>query len=138
MTLPNLVWRRYVSEMVSTWLKWCRNVHLPSHIDVMGRFIALNPGYIPTSDTTDSDIALVKDMLWDEDFLLALSDKGLQVWANSTVGELVDEMRPYGRQFPEIRIICDFMDAHLSWFERVYAFGRADIIKFLRNKGRNI
>ena len=107
-------------------------------MDVMNRFIALTPGYIPTRDTTNSDIALVKDMLWDESFLLSLSDKGLQVWANSTVGELIDEMRPYGVKFPEIRVICNFMDANLSWFERVYAFGRADIIKFLRAEGRNI
>ena len=104
----------------------------------MNRFIALTPGYIPKRDTTDSDVALVKDMLWDEQFLLGLSDKGLQVWANSTVGELVDEMRPYGERFPEIEVICDFMDSNLSWFERVYAFGRADIIKFLRSEGRNI
>ena len=138
MTLPNLVWRRYVSEMVEKWLRWCRNIHLPSHIDVMQRFIALNPGYIPSGDTTNSDIALVKDMLWDEEFLLSLSDKGLQVWANGTIGEFVDEMRPYGRKFPEIRIISDFIDANLSWFERVYAFGRADIIRFLREEGRNI
>lgn len=136
--LPNLVWRRYVADMVATWLKWCRNVHLPSHIDVMSRFIALNPGYIPKGDTTNSDIALIKDMLWDEDFLLSLSDRGLQVWANGTVGELVDEMRPYARKFREIGVICDFMDSHLTWFERVYAFGRADIIKFLRAEGRNI
>ena len=60
------------------------------------------------------------------------------VWANATVGELVDEMRPYGRKFKEIGIICDFMDSNLTWFERVYAFGRADIIKFLRAEGRNI
>ena len=136
--MTNLVWRRYVSEMIEKWLRWCRNVHLPSHIDVMNRFIALTPGYIPKRDTTDSDVALVKDMLWDEQFLLGLSDKGLQVWANSTVGELVDEMRPYGERFPEIEVICDFMDSNLSWFERVYAFGRADIIKFLREEGRNI
>ena len=136
--MTNLVWRRYVSEMLEKWLRWCRNVHLPSHIDVMNRFIALTPGYIPKRDTTDSDVALVKDMLWDEQFLLGLSDKGLQVWANSTVGELVDEMRPYGERFPEIEVICDFMDSNLSWFERVYAFGRADIIKFLRSEGRNI
>ena len=136
--MTNLVWRRYVSEMIEKWLRWCRNVHLPSHIDVMNRFIALTPGYIPKRDTTDSDVALVKDMLWDEQFLLGLSDKGLQVWANSTVGELVDEMRPYGERFPEIEVICDFMDSNLSWFERVYAFGRADIIKFLRGEGRNI
>lgn len=127
-----------MAEMMAQWLRWCRNVHLPSHMDVMNRFIALTPGYIPTRDTTNSDIALVKDMLWDESFLLSLSDKGLQVWANSTVGELIDEMRPYGVKFPEIRVICNFMDANLSWFERVYAFGRADIIKFLRAEGRNI
>ena len=104
----------------------------------MNRFVALNPGYIPVRDTTNSDIAMVKDMLWDEKFLLSLSDKGLAVWANGTIGELIDEMRPYARQFQEIEQIANFMDSHLSWFERVYAFGRADIISFLRSQGRNI
>jgi len=136
--LSNPIWRRYAAEKMAEWLKWCRNVHLPSHMDVMNRFIALNPGYIPKRDTTDSDIALVKDMLWDDRFLLGLSDKGLQVWANATVAELVDEMRPYGIKFNEIERVCNFMDAHLSWFERVYAFGRADIITYLRTEGRNI
>ena len=136
--MPNLVWRRYMSEMVAHWLRGGRNVHLPSHIDVMQRFIALNPGYIPKGDTTNSDIALVKDMLWDEDFIFSLSDKGLQVWANGTMGEFVDELRPYGIKFPEIELLSNFMDANLSWFERVYAFGRADIIRFLREEGRNI
>ena len=136
--MSNPIWRHYVAEMISQWLRWCRNVHLPSHLDVMNRFIALNPGYIPVRDTRNTDIALIKDMLWDEDFLISLSDKGLAVWANATVGELVDEMRPYGIKFGEIKKICDFMDSNLTWFERVYAFGRADIIAFLRNEGREI
>ena len=127
-----------MSEMIPKWIRWCRNVHLPSHIDVMQRFIALNPGHIPKRDTTDSDVALIKDMLWDEDFLLGLSDKGLQVWANGTVGELIDEMRPYSSKFSEIEVLSNFMDANLSWFERVYAFSRADIIRFLREEGKNI
>lgn len=136
--MPNPVWRHYVAQMIPEWLRWCRNVHLPSHMDVMNRFIALNPGYIPVRATTNPDIAMVRDMLWNDDFILGLSDKGLSVWANGTVGELIDEMRPYGLKFPEIKRICDFMDAHLTWFERVYAFGRADIITFLRQEGRNI
>ena len=136
--MPNLVWRHYVSEMIPHWLRWCKNVHLPSHIDLMTRFVALNPGYIPVRDTTNSDIAMVKNMLWDEEFLLSLSDKGLAVWANGTIGELIDEMRPYGQKFQEINRIANFMDSNLSWFERVYAFGRSDIISFLRSEGRNI
>jgi hypothetical protein len=136
--MPNPIWRHYVAQMIPEWLRWCRNVHLPSHMDVMNRFIALNPGYIPVRATTNPDIAMVRDMLWNDDFILGLSDKGLSVWANGTVGELIDEMRPYGLKFPEIKRICNFMDAHLTWFERVYAFGRADIITFLRQEGRNI
>ena len=136
--MPNPVWRHNVADMIPHWLRWCRNVDLPSHIDVMYRFIALNPGYIPVRATSNPDIAMVRDMLWDEEFLLGLSDKGLAVWANGTVGELIDAMRPYGIKFSEIKKICDFMDSNLTWFERVYAFGRADIIIFLREQGRNI
>ena len=104
----------------------------------MNRFIALNPSYIPSRTPTNSDIALVRDMLWDENFILSLTDKGLSVWANGTIGEWVDELRPYGKKFPEIKDICDFVDSNHSLFERAYAFGRADIILFLREAGRNI
>ena len=45
---------------------------------------------------------------------------------------------PMEVKFTEMGIISDFIDANLSWFERVYAFGRADIIRFLREEGRNI
>ena len=68
---------------------------------------------------SNPDIALVRDMLWNETFIKGLSDKGLAVWANGTVGELVDEMRPYGIKFKEIATVCDFIDSNLTWFERV-------------------
>ena len=107
--MTNPVWRHYVAEMIGDWLTWCRNVHLPSHMDVMNRFIALNPGYIPVRSMSNPDISLVRDMLWNEAFITGLSDKGLAVWANGTVGELVDEMRPYGIKFKEIATVCDFI-----------------------------
>ena len=61
--MTNPVWRHYVAEMIGDWLTWCRNVHLPSHMDVMNRFIALNPGYIPVRSMSNPDISLVNDMV---------------------------------------------------------------------------
>lgn len=68
---------------------------------------------------------------------MTLSQKGLLVWANGTVADLVDELRSY-QNIKEIKIVCDFMDSNLLWFERVYAFTRADIISYLRSIGKPI
>ena len=133
----NPVWKRYVAENVEKWLTWLKNVHLPSYVDLTQRFINLNPAYRPPPESLHDEQDLLRQMLWNEEFIFSLSDKGLLVWANGNVSDLVDELRVY-QSIKEIRIVCDLIESNLSWFERVYAFGRADIIKFLREEGRNI
>ncbi len=133
----NPVWKRYVGENVETWLKWLKNVHLPSYIDLTQRFINLNVAYRPPPESLHDEQDLLRQMLWNEAFIMTLSQKGLLVWANGTVADLVDELRSY-QNIKEIKIVCDFMDSNLLWFERVYAFTRADIISYLRSIGKPI
>jgi|TARA_B100001094_G_scaffold192533_1_gene186412 hypothetical protein len=133
----NPVWKRYVAENVEKWLTWLKNVHLPSYVDLTQRFINLNPAYRPPPESLHDEQDLLRQMLWNEEFIMTLSDKGLLVWANGTVADLVDELRNY-QSIKEIKIICDFLDSNLLWFERVYAFTRADIISYLRSKGKSI
>jgi|TARA_B110000444_G_scaffold236051_1_gene247632 hypothetical protein len=133
----NPVWKRYVGENVQTWLTWLKNVHLPSYIDLTQRFINLNVAYRPPPESLHDEQDLLRQMLWNEAFIMTLSQKGLLVWANGTVADLVDELRSY-QNIKEIKIVCDFMDSNLLWFERVYAFTRADIISYLRSIGKPI
>lgn len=133
----NPVWKRYVGENVETWLIWLKNVHLPSYIDLTQRFINLNVAYRPPPESLHDEQDLLRQMLWNEAFVMTLSQKGLLVWANGTVADLVDELRSY-QNIKEIKIVCDFMDSNLLWFERVYAFTRADIISYLRSIGKPI
>jgi len=135
--MTNPVWRRYTAENVEVWLKWLKNVHIPSYIDLTQRFINLNPAYRPPPESLHDEQDLLRQMLWNEAFVFSLSDKGLLVWANGNVADLIDELRNY-QSINEIKIVCDFLEANLSWFERVYAFTRADIISYLRSKGKNI
>lgn len=135
--MTNPVWRRYTAENVELWLKWLKNVHIPSYIDLTQRFINLNPAYRPPPESLHDEQDLLRQMLWNEAFVLSLSDKGLLVWANGNVADLIDELRNY-QSINEIKIVCDFLEANLSWFERVYAFTRADIISYLRSQGKNI
>ncbi len=133
----NPVWKRYVAENVHRWLTWLKNVHLPSYIDLTQRFINLNPAYRPPPENLHDEQDLLRQMLWNEEFIFSLSDKGLLVWANGNVSDLVDELRAY-QSIKEIKIVCDLIESNLSWFERVYSFTRADIISYLRNSGKNI
>jgi len=133
----NPVWKRYVGENVETWLTWLKNVHLPSYIDLTQRFINLNVAYRPPPESLHDEQDLLRQMLWNEAFIMTLSQKGLLVWANGTVADLVDELRSY-QNIKEIKMVCDFMDSNLLWFERVYAFTRADIISYLRSIGKPI
>jgi hypothetical protein len=135
--LFNPVWKRYVAENVQRWLIWLKNVHLPSYIDLTQRFINLNPSYRPPPENLHDEQDLLRQMLWNEEFIFSLSDKGLLVWANGNVSDLVDELRAY-QSIKEIKIVCDLIESNLSWFERVYSFTRADIISYLRNSGKNI
>ena len=48
--MSNLVWRRYVATNIEDWLKWLRNVHIPSYLDLTQRFINLTPAYRPDSE----------------------------------------------------------------------------------------
>lgn len=133
----NPVWKRYVAENVENWLTWLKNVHLPSYIDLTQRFINLNPAYRPPPENLHDEQDLLRQMLWNEEFIFSLSDKGLLVWANGNVSDLVDELRTY-QSIKEIKIVCNLIESNLSWFERVYSFTRADIISYLRNGGKNI
>ena len=133
----NPVWKRYVAENVQRWLIWLKNVHLPSYIYLTQRFINLNPAYRPPPENLHDEQDLLRQMLWNEEFIFSLSDKGLLVWANGNVSDLVDELRAY-QSIKEIKIVCDLIESNLSWFERVYSFTRADIISYLRNSGKNI
>jgi len=135
--LFNPVWKRYVAENVEKWLTWLKNVHIPSYIDLTQRFINLNPSYRPPPENLHDEQDLLRQMLWNEEFIFSLSDKGLLVWANGNVSDLVDELRVY-QSIKEIRIVCDLIESNLSWFERVYSFTRADIISYLRNSDKNI
>ena len=76
--------------------------------------------------------------MWNPNYINSLSDKGLQVWVSATFADFVDELRPYGGRFNEISKICDFIEGRLMWFERTYAFVRADIVNYLRDLGREI
>ena len=97
----------------------------------------MTPAYRPDSESVFNQEDPLLSLLWNEEFVLSLSDKGLQVWANGTVSQFVDELMLY-RKFPEIVQIVSLIESNLAWFERVYAFARADIIFYLRNLGRNI
>ena len=136
--MGNPVWRRYTTEQMASWLEWWRNIHLRSHLELLEKFIALNPYFVPANDADESDVKLVEKLLWNPEFINGLTDKGVQVWLASTFGDFVDELRIYDERFVEIKRVCDFIDAHLAWFERVYAFIRADIVAYLRENGREI
>ena len=74
----------------------------------------------------------------DEDFIGSLSDRGLLVWKPPGVADFVLALDAYSRVSVEIRRVTRFFAKHLAWFERVYAYLRAELIADLREQGRRI
>jgi len=136
--MPNPVWRHYVANHMESWLDWIKNIHLRSHLELFERFIELNPHFVPSQHEGKTEVKLVEKLMWNPEYINSLSDKGLQVWVASSFADFIDELRVYGQRFSEISKISDFLDSNLAWFERVYAFVRADIIQYLRDLNRNI
>jgi len=137
--LNNPIWRKYVSEQMADWLEWLKNIHLRSHFDLLEKFIELNPHFVPTDhDSADRDMRLLERLLWNPEFVNGLTDKGIQVWVSSTIGDFLDELKIYSSRFNEIQKVSDFLNSHIAWFERVYAFIRADTVSYLREQGRII
>lgn len=136
MATVNPVWASFVSEQMEEWLEWLRNIHINSYLELSERFMALHPYYIPTE--SDSPAPLFEKLMVNFDFINSLSDKGALVWANSNFLDFVDALRPYGRIYPEIRMVVDFFDQYILWFKRVYQFLRANLILHLRESGRSI
>ena len=115
------------------------NIQIDSYLELSERFIALNPHYVPSdNDLASSSGQTFERLMVDEQFISSLSDQGLLVWANSGVGDFVLALDAYSRVSIEIRRVTRFFAKHLHWFERVYAYLRAELIADLREQGRRI
>lgn len=136
--MGNPIWRKYISEQITEWLEWLRNIHIRSHFELLEKYIELNPHFVPENHGDETDMRLFEKLLWNPVFINGLTDKGIQVWVSSTIGDFLDELQIYSARFNEINKVCEFMNSHLAWFERSYAFIRADIVSYLREHGRNI
>lgn len=138
-TTVNPVWASFCARKIEDWIEWLRNIQIDSYLELSERFIALNPHYVPSdTDLSSSSGQTFERLMIDEDFIGSLSDQGLLVWANSGVADFVLALDAYSRVSVEIRRVTRFFAKHLAWFERVYAYLRAELIADLREQGRRI
>ncbi len=138
-TTVNPVWASFCARKIEEWIDWMSNIQIDSYLELSERFIALNPHYVPSdNDLASSSGQTFERLMIDEQFISSLSDQGLLVWANSGVGDFVLALDAYSRVSIEIRRVTRFFAKHLHWFERVYAYLRAELIADLREQGRRI
>lgn len=138
-TTVNPVWASFCARKIEDWIDWMSNIQIDSYLELSERFIALNPHYVPSdNDLASSSGQTFERLMVDEQFISSLSDQGLLVWANSGVGDFVLALDAYSRVSIEIRRVTRFFAKHLHWFERVYAYLRAELIADLREQGRRI
>jgi hypothetical protein len=134
----NPVWSLYCGRGIESWLEWLRNIEIDPYLELSDRFIKLNPHYIPIRGDLSSSVGQTFERLMvDEDFIHSLSDEGLLIWANSGAKDFLVALSLYS-SYMEIRRVLQFLSKHLNWFERTYAYLRADIIANLREAGRNV
>jgi len=135
----NPIWVRFCSERMGDWLEWLRNVDIASYLELSERFIDLNPYYLPSGKRTPIQYTdTFTRLMVDEEFMGAISDKGLLVWANSNFLDFLDALDVYAIAYPEIKVVSRYFERHIGWFNRLYAYLRAKLILQLREEGRNI
>ncbi len=135
----NPIWARFVAIQLESWIQWLRNIHIRSYFDMIERFIHLNPFYYPDKNISESEMGQLFDrMVINKEFMSQISDRGLLVWANSGFPDFVTALKPYGKVYPEIALVCSFFEEHMGWFRRIYQFLRAELIMQLREEGRKI
>jgi len=137
-TEVNPIWARYCSQQMEDWLTWLRNIHIRSYIELCERFIDLHPYYTPNTHDLGESLPLYERLLIGKPFLDNMTDIGVRVWANTTLVDFVNALYPYSQEFPEVREVRKFFIKHLNWLDRLYRFGRADLIAQLREEGRDI
>ena len=138
--MSNLVWRRFVATQLPEWIAWFKNNHVPSHIDMIQKFIMTHPYFIPSAEEVEqyaTDNKFLESLMLNVDFLESLSDKGCEVWYNSTFLEFVDELRPYEVIYKDFKHIIKLFDKYSWWFNRVYLYMRSEIAEHLESIGRS-
>ena len=134
----NPIWARYCSEQMEDWLTWLRNIHIRSYVELCERFIDLHPYYTPTTDDFNDKLPLYERLLIGKPFLDNMTDIGVRVWANTTLVDFINALTTYAQEFAEVREVRKCFIKHLNWLDRLYRFGRADLIAQLREEGRSI
>tara|TARA_R110002110_G_scaffold55201_1_gene157738 strand:+ start:222 stop:653 length:432 start_codon:yes stop_codon:yes gene_type:complete len=140
--MSNLIWKKFVSIMLPSWLEWLANHSVEAHVGLVQRFILSHPYYIPPSKfrnftPEDDDIYdLMNQLFIGKDFLESLTDKGAEVWYHSSFEDFVEELRQLEGRFTDIKLFIRLYDKFSWWFERVYAYIREDIASYLISQGR--
>lgn len=138
--MSNLVWKRFVATQLPVWLEWFKNHHVPSHVDMIQKFIITHPYFILQSNEVEkyaADNEFLDTLMMNKEFLESLSDKGCEVWYNSTFSDFVNEIRPYQDVYREFRYIIKLFDKYTWWFERVYLYIRFELAEHLESIGRS-
>ena len=127
--MANPVWRAFVANQMEVWLDFFKNHHIESYIEMIEKFIRLNPYYVlnPTDIQSDSAGLLYK-LLWNDSFNDSLSEKGMKVWVASPFTDFIDELKVYQSDYREIALLVMLFSRHTLWFERLYAHLRRMMI----------
>lgn len=132
----NPVWAKFCYDQMEVWLDWLRNIHIQSYIELSEKFMDLNPYYVPIDDEDTAPI--FSKLMVNAAFIDSLSDVGVKVWAESEFTDFIIALYPYSLRYREIRQVVQLFEQNLEWFQRVYRFLRANLIAYLREKGRSV
>ena len=132
----NPVWAKFCSDQMEVWLEWLRNIHIQSYMELSEKFMDLNPYYVPIDD--EDTTPTFSKLMVNEAFIDSLSDVGVKVWAESDFTDFIIALYPYSLRYREMRQVVQLFEQNLEWFQRVYRFLRANLIAYLREKGRSV
>ena len=103
--MSNPVWKRYILNSLPNWLDWFANNHTASHIQLFEKFILANPYYVADLEKLeDEQDEFMLSLIYDEEFINSLSEKGLTVWYYSDFKDFLQTLEPYTKANRDLMI----------------------------------
>jgi len=133
----NPVWKRYIIYSMPKWLQWLANNHIKSHIQLLEKYMVANPYYVPDIEHLENrpDDFLI-GLIYDEDFLKSLSDKGLSVWYYSNFIDFLDNLEPFTKKNKDLFYLYNALRKNIWWYDRVYSSLRSQLANKFETEGR--
>lgn len=143
----NEIWRRFIVMQMPEWLAWLKSIHIPSHLRLWSKYLAITPpqkAYSSLGSSSDEEQLLLNFFEPPESFWRQMeaevgednSPKMYRLSLALTMDDFLHDLTLYAQQFSEIRDIYAFMVQHKEWFDQLLNYLRSGLYQQWKEESR--